>query len=279
MKLMKKLALATAAGAAMMTMSMSAQAVATIQYAGGQFTTFNGFDWSSNGTAYTTGFAPVDGDTFDLTYFAHAIALQSPNTVPVGMDVVANGGGANSTGFNWTIVANLKEKVSGCAFGGAVCAFEILAGSTFDIYYNPTFDANTTPGSLGTGYTNGIKIISGTINPTGPLGGGTFTVSGPGGTGSSSLLAAVTYTNSAFVSPDLLGSVFGTQLNLGNLITEWTNPGGFGGVAFASDPGTIVFQADGNQTFVATVPEPGSLALVALAMLGAGVAARRRKAQ
>lgn len=275
MKLMKKLALATGTAAAMMAMSLSAHGAATIQYTGGQFTTFTGFDWASDGTAYTTGFAPVAGDQFDLTYFAHAIALKSPNTVPAGMDLIADG---VSTGFNWTIVANLKESVTLCIAGGAICSFQIDPGSTFDIYYNPIFTANSTVGSLGTGYTLGTKIISGTVDVTGPFGGGTFTVSGPGGTGSSSLLATVTYTNSAFVSPDLLGSVFGTQLNLGNLITEWTNPGGFAGTAF--NAGNIVFQADGNQTFTnAVVPEPGSLALVSLALLGAGVAARRRKAQ
>ena len=270
MTMIKKFALSAGAVAAM-TMSLSAHA-ASISYTGGQFTTFDGFDWASTGTAFTTGFVPVADDTFTLTYFATAVALLSPNTVPSGMDIIADG---VSTGFGYTIVANLNERVTGCAFGGAVCAFQIDAGSTFDIYYNPTLLANTTAGSLGSGYTLGTKIISGTVNVTGPLGGGTFTVSGAGGTGSASLLGTVTYTNGAFVMPDLVGTTFGTQLNFGNLITQWTNPGGFAGTAF--NAGNIVFQADGNQTFTQVVPEPGSLALVSLALLGAGAVARRRK--
>lgn len=271
MTMIKKLALSIGAAAAAMAMSLSAHA-ATISYTGGQFTTFNGFDWASDGTAFTTGFVPVDGDTFNLTYFASAVALRSPNTVPSGMDIIADG---VSTGFGYTIVANLNERVTQCFAGGAICSFQLDAGSTFDIYYNPLLLANTNAGSLGTGYTLGTKIISGTVSATGPFGGGTFTVSGSGGTGSASLLGTVTYTNSAFIAPDLVGTTFGTQLNLGNLITEWTNPGGFAGTAF--NDGNIVFQADGNQTFTEAVPEPGSLALVSLALLGAGAVARRRK--
>ena len=274
MTMIKKLALSIGAAAAAMAMSLSAHA-ATISYTGGQFTTFDGFDWASDGTAFTTGFQAVAGDAFTLTYFASAVALRSPNTVPTGMDIIANGGGDNSTGFGYTIVANLNERVSECFAGGSICSFQVDSGSTFDIYYNPKLSADTRAGSLGTGYTLGTLIISGTVDVTGAFGGGTFTVSGAGGTGSASLLGMVTYTNSAFIAPDLVGTVFGTQLNLGNLTTQWTNPGGYAGTAF--DGRNVVFQADGNQTFSQAVPEPGSLALVSLALLGAGAVARRRK--
>ena len=273
MTMIKKLALSIGAAAAAMAMSLSTHA-ATISYTGGQFTTFNGFDWAIDGTAFTTGFEAVTNDTFTLTYFATAIALRSPNTVPTGMDIIADG---VSTGFGYTIVANLNERVTGCAFNNAICSFQIDAGSTFDIYYNPTLVANSLAGVLGTGYTLGEKIISGTVNVTGPLGGGTFTINsdGLGGSGSASLLGTVTYTNSAYIAPDLVGTVFGTQLNFGNVTTGWTNPGGFAGTPF--NAGNIVFQADGNQIFSQAVPEPGSLALVSLALLGAGAVARRRK--
>jgi len=274
---MKKLYKAGAAVAVAGMFALPGHA-ATIQYAGGQFTSFNGIDWSSNATAFTTGYDPTTpNDTFSLTFFSYAAALQSPNTVPAGMDLVANGGGANSTGFNWTVVANLNEQVFGClAF---TCTFDVLAGSTFDIYYNAAFDANHTAGSLGTGFTNGVKIISGTLATTTFGQGGTFTTNPTGtqGTGSASLIGSITYTNSAYVAPNLLGTIIGTQLNFGALTTQWTNPGGFNNVAWLpAGRGQVVFQADGNQTFT-QVPEPGTVSLLALGLLGAGMANRRKR--
>lgn len=276
MSRMKKLYKAGAAVAVAGMFALPGHA-ATIQYTGGQFTTFAGFDWSSNATAFTTGYDPATAnDTFGITFFSYGAALQSPNTVPSGMDLIANGGGANSTGFNWTVVANLNEQVFGCL--ALTCAFDLLAGSTFDIYYNPTFDANHTAGSLGTGFTNGVKIISGTLTPT-TLGlGGTFTtnVAGTAGQGSAALNGTITYTNSAYVAPNLLGTTVGTTLQFGTLTTQWTNPGGYNGVAWTGRPDQVVFQADANQTFT-QVPEPGTVSLLALGLLGAGMANRRKR--
>ncbi|HPU53621.1 MAG TPA: hypothetical protein PK359_18815, partial [Burkholderiaceae bacterium] len=119
MFLSKKIALAAGTIAAACAFALPAQA-ATISYTGGQFTTFNGFDWASDGTAFTSGFVPTAGDNFTLTYFATAVALRSPNTVPAGMDIIADG---ISTGFGYTIVANLNEHVSSCNLSGTICAF------------------------------------------------------------------------------------------------------------------------------------------------------------
>jgi hypothetical protein len=92
------------------------------------------------------------------------------------------------------------------------------------------------------------------------------------------LTGLITYTNSAYVAPDLIGTTVVTTLQLGSFKTAgYTDPGGYNGTAWnVNDPSQIVFQADANQSFTNGVPEPGALALVALALVGAGVATRRK---
>lgn len=234
---------------------------------------FTGFDWAQAGTAFTTGFLPEAGDTFTLQYFAWAVTLQQgidPVVLP-GMDITANG---TDNGFGYTIVATLNEQVKTCSADLTTCSFSVLSGS-FDIYFQADMLADSRAGSLGTGFGPGTLMLSGSLIPT--ENGGTFTVSGGGGTGQATLFGDVTYTNPAFISPDLIGTTFGTELKFGNAITNWTNPGGFNNVAF--NQGNLVFQADGNQSFTQRqIPEPTPLALLALAMMVGGYATRRGRA-
>jgi len=51
---------------------------------------------------------------------------------------------------------------------------------------------------------------------------------------------------------------------------------GCGGGSYANAPGQYFFVGNNGQFKLAEVPEPGSLALFGIAMLGAGVAARKR---
>lgn len=122
---------------------------------------FTGFDWAQGGTAFTTGFAPVAGTPFSLTYFAQASALQNGVVpfIPPGMDISPNG---VDNGYEYTIVANLNESVVGCV--GTACTFDVLGG-TFSIYYDTGADANALAGSNGTGFGNGALLLSGTVNP------------------------------------------------------------------------------------------------------------------
>jgi len=251
-----------------------ASSAATITNSDGTFA-FTGFDWSSGGTAFTTGFVPVAGDTFQLTYFALAtnIVNGGVNVNPLSlphMDVIADGVAntppVGGTTYEYTIVAVVNETVVSCV--GTLCTFNVTGGS-FNIYYNGT-DANALAGQLGTGFDDGTVIIAGSIN-----GGTQSTFDQANGSNSTTLQGTVTTTNNTYVNPTLGGTTATTTLQIGNAITTWVNPGGFDGTAFTAN--NIVFQADANQSFT-PAPEPGSLALLGAAFLGFfGLGRRRNK--
>lgn len=234
---------------------------------------WTGFDWDANGTAYTTGFVPVAGDTFTIDAFAVATSLKNgpSNILGLRLDSNADGVSAGANFYEYTLHVLLNESVVGCTNGGTSCTFGVTSG-TYQIYYDTSPDANALAGSLGTGFLDGTLLLSGSIfaQP-----GGTFTVAGAGGIGVTSILGSVDFTNLAFINPLLSSTVAATTLQLGNQTTNnYVSPGGFSGAAFAPD--SIVFQADANQSFAAAVPEPGSLALFGLAILVGGAASRRQ---
>lgn len=269
--LIKKSISVAAIGLSLAAGMMSAQA-STITNGNGT-KNWTGFDWDSNGTAYTTGFADVAGTNFTLTAFAWAANLKdgATNIFSPFLDNNADGVSAlPGLAYEYTLVVSLNETVTGCS--GPACTFGILSG-TYDIYYDTTADANALAGSLGTGFLDGTKILSGTISTQA---GGTFTVSGSGGTGVTTIFGANTFTDNAFINPNQTATTATTTLQLGDAFTNaYVSPGGFNGVAFVPGPGNIVFQADANQSFSA-VPEPESLALFGIALLASVATTRRR---
>lgn len=241
---------------------------------------WTGFDWAQGGTAFTTGFTPVVNSSFTMDFFSWAVTLNNtPSTfAPQHMDVNANGAadGVPLSTYEYTVVAHLNETVTACLpVGGGqnLCTFNITSGN-FSIYFDPATNANSSSGSNGTGFKDGTLLIQGVF---GQQFGGSFTSDGvTAGQGNSVLQGAVTYTNATYISPALVGTTVGTLLQLGGQLTNWVNPGGFDGVAFGSN--NIVFQADANQDF--RLPEPGSVALLGLGLIGGGIASiRRRKAK
>ncbi len=237
--------------------------------------TFNwtGFDWDSNGTAFTTGFAPTAGQLFTIDAFAVAANVKNgaSNILGLKLDSNADGVSAGAGFYEYTLRVTLNEQVVSCTGGGTSCTFAITGGS-YQIFYDTTPDANALAGSLGTGFLDGASVLTGSVfaQP-----GGTFTVSGTGGSGVVSLLGNVGSTNALFINPAQFSTTASTTLQLGSAFTNgYVSPGGFNGVAFTGGPGNIIFQADANQSFA--VPEPASLALFGIAMLAGGVATRRR---
>jgi hypothetical protein len=277
---LKKLALSATLGLALTGTGLSAQAaIMSLTNSDGTFSPFGGFDWAENGTAVVTGFnAGMNiGDTsiFTLEYFATAISVSQ-----LGGGILI---GPNLSNYEYTIHAQVQEQATCIQASGGICTlaqFEVLDGADpnfFRIYYDTGLDANQV---AGTGFTNGTLIIEGFVDTPQIAGIFQVTNNGLGGTGSNSLLGTVTYTNNDFVNPDLIGTNFGSQINFGTNVTNWTAPTGtpsVGGIN-CTDGSVLCLQADGNQTFTsAEIPEPSALALLGLGLLGMmGISARRK---
>lgn len=270
---LKTFALAALAGAAM-AISASASAI-TLTNSAGSFANWGGFDWAENGSAVVDGFDATvltgGSDTFDLTYFADAVSISAAG----GGSIVGATVSLLLGDYEYTIVAKLNETSTCTADNGFFCTtaeFELNSGS-FEIYYDVADNADLI---AGTGLDDGILLIAGTLVAGGS--GGFDILTG----GNSVLNAVITFTNSSFISPDLIDSVAATTLQIGDNTTNWTAPtgipdGGGTAVGIPADSPALLLQADGNQTFTATsVPEPGVLALLGVAMLGMA-ATRRRK--
>lgn len=238
---------------------------------------FGGFDYISNATAVST--APVfDGTSIiTTTYLASANAIQDPGGNNYNTPGIRPTTPLGSNPWEFTVKATITETAICILAGGptgCVTALFTATGGSWDVYYDSTADADIL---AGTGYINGTRVLGGNIS-AGTA--GTFTaINATSGTGTFAFFGGVTFTQTdntkdAFFNPALTNTVAGAEIKIGGATTGWTAPTTWtegGGIP----TGALVFQADGNQSFTA-VPEPGTLALVGLSLVGLGMVRRRR---
>ena len=172
-----------------------------------------------------------------------------------------------------------------------------FAGGTITMYHNTTKTYGTTAGVFGANIGTQIAqfqvmpggggLVDGTGNPTGN---GQITVNAkattPGGlhTGyffrengsdlANEDLLAFAFTNANGIGPKGLTPTLVNEVAC--QFSHYTGPG-CGAGTYSNVAGNHFFVSNNGQFKLAEVPEPGSLALFGLAILGAGVVSRKRK--
>ncbi|MCB1753241.1 MAG: flocculation-associated PEP-CTERM protein PepA [Gammaproteobacteria bacterium] len=270
------LALMSASGA---TYSASLDTTSAAPNDDGVLQNFLGIDWHENASGWVQGFDLTaasnigDMDTFTFTYQAFAGSIATSSLYPnlrVGLPGPAVGG------YELTTYQTITEKATCTAVNCTSISIALVSG-TWDVYFDITPDANT---GAGTGFLDGVKILSGTWDTGFTNFGANAPVGTPGamGTGGGAFTGTVTMTDNAYVNPDLLGTDLQASLFFPG-IGSYTRSAAFNGVSTGTDtPTNFVLQTDTSQSFTqVTVPEPSVVAIMGAGLLGVGFARRRRK--
>jgi PEP-CTERM motif len=256
-------------------------ATLSIPVGGQTVSPFGGFDWAQNGAAWVDDYdlvlssATGATDTFAIYYQANAVSVDLVDGSAASIS------GLNS-GYEFTVTARAFLQGTCIAFLADSCGFVSLSiqpGSGYDIKYDDSVDASQL---TGTGFTDGTTIISGDITGVLPANVQTdvFGFLSAGNPLAVSLFGNVSFTNPAFIAPDLDTTTVTSTFQLNASGTNFTRPPNFDGVGAppaTNSSDSFVVQADANQRFTERrVPEPETYLLMGLGLLALGAVLRRK---